>query len=222
MKRNWNMDEVSDGKLYDKDDMVEAGCDGCKNCSACCHGMGTSIVLDPYDIYRMTKHFSCTIKELLETGVELNAVDHLILPNLRMTGEEESCYYLNEEGRCSIHESRSGICRLFPLGRIYENGSFQYFLQVHECPYENKSEVRVSDWLDTPILKKYEKYVNTWHYFLKDWEGIVIGLKNETEVKQYVMYLLMQFFNKPYDLTKDFYPQFYARLAEAKELVGMK
>ncbi len=71
-------------------------------------------------------------------------------------------------------------------------------------------------------MKKYEKYITTWHYFLKDWEQIVVSLANPEEVKQYVMYLLMQFYNKPYDLTTDFYPQFYQRLSEAKELVGME
>ena len=34
-----------------------------------------------------------------------------------------------------------------------------------------------------------------------------------------MLYLLMQFFNKPYDIEKDFYPQFYSRLEEAKEFI---
>ena len=47
MERNVTMAEISDGKLYSRDDMVKAGCDDCRGCSACCHGMGNSIVLDP-------------------------------------------------------------------------------------------------------------------------------------------------------------------------------
>lgn len=222
MKRNWNMDEVSDGKLYDKDDIVKAGCNGCRGCSACCHAMGTSVTLDPYDIYRLTEYFSCTIRELLETGVELNVVDGLILPNLKMAGEEEACFYLGKDGRCRVHTHRPGICRLFPLGRIYQESGFRYFLQVHECSYPEKSEVRVSEWLDTPNLKKYEKYITNWHFFMKKWQKIVTGLTDETEKKQYVMYLLMQFFNKPYNVKEDFYPQFYARLQEAQELAGLE
>ena len=52
MERNVTMAEISDGKLYSRDDMVKVGCDDCRGCSACCHGMGNSIVLDPYDVYR--------------------------------------------------------------------------------------------------------------------------------------------------------------------------
>ncbi len=52
MKRNVSLAEISDGRLYGENDMVKADCHGCKGCSKCCHGMGESIVLDPYDIYR--------------------------------------------------------------------------------------------------------------------------------------------------------------------------
>ena len=48
-----------------------------------------------------------------------------------MNNEKEACYFLNEEGRCSIHSFRPGICRLFPLGRFYEEEGFRYFLQIH-------------------------------------------------------------------------------------------
>lgn len=188
MKRNWNMNAVSDGKLYHRDDMVLAGCNDCKGCSDCCHAMGTSIVLDPYDIYRLMSCFSCTIKELMEGGIELNVVDGLILPNVKMNGREEACFYLTEGGRCSIHPHRPGICRLFPLGRIYEENGFHYFLQIHECKYELKTEVRVSGWMDTPNIKKYERFVLSWHKFLKRWEHLVVKSQNEQERKQYAIF----------------------------------
>lgn len=57
-------------------------------------------------------------------------MDNLILPNLLLTGEDEHCTLLDDNGRCSIHESRPGFCRMFPLGRIYENGTFSYFYRL--------------------------------------------------------------------------------------------
>ena len=56
MERDINLDEISDGKLYDANDMVKVGCSDCAGCSACCHGMGETIVLDPYDIWQLTSH----------------------------------------------------------------------------------------------------------------------------------------------------------------------
>ena len=54
MKRNVSLAEISDGRLYKANDMVKADCGGCNGCSRCCHGMGNSIILDPYDVYQMT------------------------------------------------------------------------------------------------------------------------------------------------------------------------
>ena len=63
MKRNIDIKEISDGKLYGPNDMVKADCRGCEGCSACCHGMGTSIVLTPLDIYRLESGGRCNPAE---------------------------------------------------------------------------------------------------------------------------------------------------------------
>ena len=55
MKRNIDLNEISDGRLYSSGDMVKADCHDCAGCSACCRGMGDSIKLDPMDIWRLKK-----------------------------------------------------------------------------------------------------------------------------------------------------------------------
>ena len=115
MKRYVSLEEISDGRLYTAKDMVRADCHGCEGCSACCHGMGESIILDPYDVYRLEKMEGFSFAESIGRTIELNVVDGVILPNLMMSGEKESCGFLDQEGRCSIHPYRPGICRLFPL-----------------------------------------------------------------------------------------------------------
>ena len=215
MKRNASLEEISDGRLYGPNDMVKADCHGCKGCSDCCQGMGGSIILDPYDVYRLTTGLGKSFQEFLQREVELNVVDGVILPNLKMAGEEEACGFLDRNGRCSIHAHRPGICRLFPLGRYYENGSFQYFLQVHECKKENRTKVKVKKWIDTPNVKQYEWFVNDWHNFLKRMEERVDGAE-EQMVKQISMFVLQNFYMKPYDRSKDFYGQYEERMQAAK------
>ena len=163
MKRQVTMEEISDGKLYTSNDLVKADCGDCEGCHACCTGMGSSIVLDPLDIVRICRGTGAAFETLLAGKIELNVVDGIILPNLKMAGAEDGCGFLTEEGRCGIHPFRPGICRLFPLGRYYEENGFRYFLQVHECQKENRAKVKVKKWLDTPDLKKYETYIARWH-----------------------------------------------------------
>ena len=168
MKRNIDINEISDGKLYGPNDMVKADCGDCKGCSDCCKGMGESIILDPYDIYRLTTGLGVTFEQLLGQKIDLNVYDGMILPHLKMVGEMEQCAFLNPEGRCSIHSIRPGICRLFPLGRYYENGGFQYFLQIHECKNENRTKVKVKKWIDTPDLKQNDEFILLWHDFVSE------------------------------------------------------
>ena len=164
MKRQVSLEEISDGRLYTANDLVKADCGGCQGCSACCRNMGTSAVLDPLDVFRLEQGLGMDFDALLTKGLELNVSDGLILPNLRMTGEAEACAFLNPDGRCGIHPYRPGVCRLFPLGRYYEESGFRYFLQIHECP-KNRSKIKVRKWLDTPELPKYEAYIRDWHFF---------------------------------------------------------
>ena len=139
---NKNLEEISDGKRYGLNDMVRAACNDCAGCSSCCEDMGESIILDPLDIYELTKNMNTTFENLLKEQIELHVADGMILPNLKMT-DKDVCPFLKEK-RCSIHSFRPGICRVFPLGRIYEENRLDYFLQVDGCAKENRSKIKVS------------------------------------------------------------------------------
>jgi len=221
MERNIDMREVSDGKLYELEDMVRADCAGCAGCSACCKGMGSSIVLDPLDMHRLVSGTKTDAKTLLATVLELNVVDGVILPNLKMKGSDESCSFLDEEGRCRIHSLRPGICRIFPLGRLYENGSFRYFLQVHECKKESRAKVKVKKWIDTPEAARYDAYISKWHYFLKELCRVIKEGSDEQAAKNASMYVLTIFYLTPFDPDRDFYGQFEARLQAACDGFGI-
>lgn len=222
MRRDVALEEISDGKLYGLNDMVKADCHDCEGCFECCTGMGESVVLDPLDVHRLSVNLKKTPESLMEGELVLDVYDGNILPHLKMAGRDERCVFLNQDGRCSIHPFRPGICRLFPLGRFYENGSFQYFLQVHECKKQNRSKIKVKKWIDTPDLKKYEKFVSDWHYFLKDVQEVLYGTEDTQLIKNLNLYVVNRFYIKPYEENRDFYEQFYERLKEGQELLTLE
>lgn len=229
MIRNCSLLDISDGRLYSENDMVRADCNDCEGCSACCQGMGGSIVLDPYDCYLLMKNLSCSFEELMKESIELHVVDGVILPNLKMNQEKDQCHFLNEEGRCSIHAFRPGICRLFPLGRYWdEQGEFHYILQTGECQKENKSKIKVKKWLDRSDLAEYDRYVKTWHDLLLTVRAEIAQIRDEVrsetplnlekakaadnKIRRITMNLLQIFFVMPYEEDRDFYTQFEERL----------
>lgn len=231
MLRNVSLEEISDGRLYGLNDMAKLGCNDCSGCSSCCRGMGNTIVLDPYDVWRLTGGLGMSLQQLLAGHLELNVVDGIILPNLKLAGDSEQCTFLNEAGRCSIHPYRPGICRLFPLGRYYEEDGFRYILQVHECEKQNRSKVKIRKWMDTPDMERYDAYIADWHAFLSKLRAklekeTLAGASSDAAdeeassqdlAKSISMYVLQQFYLLLYDTSRDFYSQYEARMAAAKE-----
>lgn len=219
MLREVDLKEISDGKLYGPNDLVKADCNGCAGCSACCQGMGDSILLDPLDIYNLTDGLGKTFEELLAGNIALRVVDGLIIPCLQMVGTEEKCTFLNLEGRCTIHHFRPGFCRLFPLGRVYDETGFQYFLQVHECAYKNPTKVKVKKWIDMPQPGRYEQFVKEWHFLQKDLQQ-KLNEKDDSELRKKISLLLLQFFyQKPYN-GKDFYAEFAQRRTDFLKMLS--
>lgn len=219
MERQIDLQEISDGKLYRAGDLVKADCGGCIGCSACCRGMGSSILLDPLDCMRISRAAGTDFYGLLSAYIELHVVDGLILPNLRMAEQTDACVFLSGEGRCRIHDSRPGFCRLFPLGRYYHDRTFSYFLQVHECKKEVRSKVKVKKWLEIPDIRAYEQYICDWHYFLKDAQRMLEREADEGIRKRITMAVLQNCYVEPYQGEDSFYREFSQRLKRLESLV---
>ena len=222
MRRNVDLNEISDGKLYTSNDMVKADCYECQGCSACCRGMWKSIILDPIDLFHLKQATGKDFAGLLNQEIELNVVDGMILPNLKMDPKTDACPFLDENERCGIHAFRSGICRLFPLGRLYEEEGFRYFLLTKECKKENRGKVKVKKWLGITNLKAYEQYISDWHQFLLTCEESIGELEKEN-IQILTTYILRLFYQTPYEAEDDgsFYQEFYQRREQVRKTLGI-
>lgn len=215
MIREIDIDEISDGKRYHADDMVKIECNDCKGCSDCCHDMDDTIILDPYDIYMLCKATDLSFEGLLAGGkISLRVVDGIIAPHILMQQDTKSCGFLSEEGRCTVHDFRPGFCRLFPMGRIYENDGFSYFLQVNECSYGTKNKIKLKKWLGIPALGEYEKYILHYHNLLKSVTARFTEDTNDEVIKSINMLILNTLFKEPYNGNESFYPQYYERASK--------
>ncbi len=213
MLREGTLEEISDGRLYELNDMVRADAAGCVGCSKCCRSdMGTSITLDPYDVWMLCKATGRSFSDMVEKEIRLSVLDGLILPHMNM---EKGCLFLNEEGRCSIHPYRPSICRLFPLGRYYKDGDFKYFLQVNECTKKNKSKVKVQKWIDIEPIEEHTAFVRKWHNYLQLARRKSGEAKDPQQVRNFMLFLLELFFVAEYDKEADFFGQFDQRVKTA-------
>ena len=66
--------------------------------------------------------------------LELNVVDGIIMLNLKCRNQTEDVLFFVKDNLCNIHTIRPGICRMFPLGRYWEDEThFKYIVQKGEC-----------------------------------------------------------------------------------------
>ena len=106
---NKNLEEISDGKRYGLNDMVRAACNDCAGCSSCCEDMGESIILDPLDIYELTKNLNTTFENLLKEQIELHVADGMILPNLKMTDKDVCPFYKRKDAAFTAFDRVSAV-----------------------------------------------------------------------------------------------------------------
>ena len=80
MLRNVSLEDISDGRLYTENDLVRVDTNSCKGCqTVCCQNMGSTIVIDPYDCYKLTTGLGKTFEQLTMNELELNVVDGLVV-----------------------------------------------------------------------------------------------------------------------------------------------
>lgn len=213
MLRDMNLSTQTDGKKYSYKDMARLGCEDCKGCSECCRTVEDTIVLDPYDLYQLMLGTGLSVNELMAGYLELGVVDGVVLPHMKMNPQTGACVFLNSQGRCSIHKYRTGFCRLYPLGRLYEDGDFSYILMTDQCN-KNRTKVKISKWLDIQSYVNYHRFVLGWHDFLKEYQRRFMENPEAPDMKATVMKILQVFYLAGYDTNGDFYQEFENRMRE--------
>lgn len=205
--------------LYQGNDLVKLGCNECKGCSSCCRGMGESILLDPYDIYQLQTATGENFSGLMQEKIELCVENGIILPCLKMQHDTDACGFLTKEGRCGIHAYRPGLCRLFPLGRNYDENGLQYFLLEDACHMKTRTKLKIKKWLDVPSLVRYEKFLVTWHNLRKQIMNQIADRASDTYTQMINLKFLELFYQKPYLTESDFYQQFEERMAAISSVI---
>lgn len=193
-----------DDKRYTYKDYAPVYCEDCRGCSKCCRDMGDTIIQDPYDfwLFRSNMKMGDGQKVSFELMVsedgpwELQMHDGLILPNIKMV-DDGKCHFLNDEGRCSIHGIRSGLCRLYPLARVFEeddegNTIVKYSVLKDEFACDRTVQsadgVKIMRWMSKNTaaeMKRYEAFLVKWHIIKKKTkERILIGDANSGTMMQ--------------------------------------
>ncbi len=199
----------------------------CQLCGACCRQVKDSIMLEPMDIYCLSR-FLRDRGEPIEGPEDMLArythpdmlAERLPIFLLNTEGPEDACVFL-KDGRCSVYEARPRVCRMYPFAAVPgERGrDFLYCLCTERPHHFTGGTISVKDWF-------YENFPKESRSFLKeDFDALPILGKNVAAMGEWrfksliFQFLFYRYYN--YDLDRPFLPQFYANTEELKRLTAV-
>ena len=144
----------------------------CKRCSFCCDN--TIIQLYPFDIKNI-----CNALNIITTEFHQHSIFKLDKDNiLRCILKNRPKCPFNDNSNCKIYSSRPIRCRLFPIGRIFQNNEIQYVLSDKKCiGFDTGHKQTIKEWLEQEKVTEYDELT-------KKWNNFIIKLKSNKLIKQ--------------------------------------
>ena len=153
-------------KRLKDDDTFQFSCHPGLECfTGCCYDL--TLVLTPYDIFRLKKHLGMSSDEFLKkyTTTHVGPESGLPVVQLKMEGNYQKCPFLDQEKGCQVYEDRPGACRTYPLARMAvrskdkdEVEEFYMIIQDPDClGFKEKKTWSVKEWKEHEGLELYNQ-----------------------------------------------------------------
>lgn len=195
---------------------------GCKGCGKCCHHR-TDIILNPRDIFNISKYLYRTPIEIITRYCELHIGPSSGLPLVRIKpiGGDDTCPFLRKK-KCIIHKAKPVVCAIYPLGRFVkpEKMELEYILQPISCGNKNESYT-VKEWLskfgyenDEEFFLSHQNTMNFLAIFLNENKE-----KLQPHAINNIHYLISSLLYLEYNTSKDFLPQYNNNIEKLKIII---
>ncbi len=158
----------ADAAILSGSDLLQLSC-GSGGCSANCCTKSAPIVLNPYEIALICREAGMSYEDL----IDIVDTDRAKGFPLVMLPRDPSCHFWTEKG-CRIYHARPLACRLYPLGRVFENGrSYIGRPELNICAGLASSPAgTVDDYLASQHVDLLVKMADQWIEFVSDIERL--------------------------------------------------
>ena len=132
----------------------------CKQCGYCCDH--TIIQLYPFDIKNICDQLNLTTKQFHQQH-SLFKLDQDKIPRCILKNRPKCPF---KEKGCSIYSSRPVRCRLYPLGRVFQD-EIIYVLPEERClGFESGRKQTIAEWLVQQNVTEFDSLTKKWNDFL--------------------------------------------------------
>ena len=133
---------------------------GCKQCGNCCRNRAEPIMLTGYDLFNIAKATNLSLVEAMVKFTEGIIGADSKLPIVLLTERYDGSCKLLRKGRCMIQQDKPLVCRLYPLGRLFDGKQYSYFTQT-ACKGEGQ-RIKLKDWLNEFNIPAYDEASTLW------------------------------------------------------------
>ena len=156
----------AEARQLSQTDPLELSC-GSGGCSSICSRTGDPIEHNHYEIALICRESGMTYEDLLDI-VETDRVNGFPLV---MLPRDPACHFWTATG-CRIYRARPLACRLFPLGRVFDNGRSHMVLpERNVCTGLVPSPAKtVADYLRDQDTDVYISMADRWVEFVNEVE----------------------------------------------------
>lgn len=196
-------------------DLLHLSC-GIYGCTSNCCTKSAPVILNPYEIALMCRDSKMSYEDLLDI-VETDRARGFPLV---MLPRDPACHFWTGRG-CRIYQARPLACRLFPLGRVFDNGrSYIVQPQLNVCSGLATSPTKtVADYLREQDTSISIQMADRWIEFVNEIELQPLPDKPVTSI---AFHMLVYSPDTPpavgqVDPTLDLESRFLMRLATARK-----
>ena len=174
----------SDARILGLSDPFQVSCD-VNGCSSNCCTKSAPIILNPYEIALICSESGMSYEDLLD----IVDTDRAKAFPLVMLPRDPACHFWTGKG-CSIYGGRPLACRLYPLGRVFEQGaSYIVHPELNICSGLSASPSgTVADYLKSQIVDRQIAMADKWISFVSDIEQLPL---QDTAVTSVAFHMLV-------------------------------
>ena len=191
----------------------------CTMCGKCCYHR-EDILLNPKDIYNISRELGLTPQEMIEQYCEtyIGGDSRMPIVRLKPRGTVQRCPLLKNH-KCSVHKAKPAVCAMFPIGRCLKMDEKEvkdittedilYIFQHPGCGDESETHT-VREWLESFGMSTKDEFFIEWQKIVT--ELCLIFRKVEKMLSPNTMMMVWQSayvgLYLHYDMAADFMPQF--------------
>jgi Fe-S-cluster containining protein len=196
----------------------------CSQCGGCCRNVRDSVMLEPYDAYRLTKYLrqedsEISIEEVVHKYGEMKLLSRgYNVYVIKTVNDSGVCPFLRD-GKCGIYTARPRTCRLYPfcVAPADDGTRLSWHLCTERTEHFGKGSVTAREWQRKYLSREEESVLLAEFETVKEL-GRLMRQVPEPHLARATMYTLLYSYCF-YDVDQPFLTQYISNNKELKRLL---